>query len=176
MKSNSSITHSLVHDFYVNHSAWLFAWLARKIGSKPDAADLTQDTFMRILLKADLDSILEPRAYLTSIATHLMIDHVRRRKLEQAYLEALAAQQIETHACSPEEHHAAIETLLAISKMLDGLPEKARRAFLMSRLENACHADIAAVLGVSVSMVKQYIARALLHCYQVVYGVPGMEK
>lgn len=172
MKLNVSIQDSLLHDFYVSHNAWLHAWLSKKTGSKVDAADLMQDTFLRILLKADLSSIMEPRAYITSVATHIMIDHVRRRKLEQAYLEALALNQAEGFAASPEDYQSAIETLLAISKMLDGLPEKARRAFLMSRLEEASHADIAVSLGVSTSMVKQYIARALVHCYQVIYANP----
>lgn len=63
-----------------------------------------------------------------------------------------------------------METLNAIAHMLEGLPEKPRRAFLMSRLDERPYADIAIELGVSVSMVKQYIAKVLVHCYTIVYG------
>jgi RNA polymerase sigma-70 factor (ECF subfamily) len=34
--------------------------------------------------------VQEPRAYLTTIARNLLINHVRRRAIEQAYLDALA--------------------------------------------------------------------------------------
>lgn len=176
MKTNMSLQDSLLHDFYISHNAWLYAWLSRKIGSKFDAADLTHDTFLRILLKTDLVSITEPRAYLTKVATHLVIDHVRRRKLEQAYLEALALIHTSTYTHSPEDYQSAIETLLAISNMLDGLPTKVRSAFLMSRLQESTYDEIAQQLAVSASMVKQYIARAMVHCYQVIYGTPDTRK
>jgi len=49
--------------------------------------------------------------------------------------------------------------------MLDTLPAKPRSAFLLHRLEGWSYGEIAAELGVSSSMVKQYVARALAHCY-----------
>ncbi|KAG1251174.1 hypothetical protein G6F68_012414 [Rhizopus microsporus] len=48
--------------------------------------------------------------------------------------------------------------------MLHGLGDKVRRAFLMSQLEGASYADSAAKLGVTVSSVKKYMARATEHC------------
>ncbi|MNF16531.1 putative RNA polymerase sigma factor FecI [compost metagenome] len=48
--------------------------------------------------------------------------------------------------------------------MLHGLGHKVRRAFLMSQLEGASYADIAVQLGVTVSSVKKYMARATEHC------------
>ena len=41
------------------------------------------------------------------------------------------------------------------------LPPNARRALLMSRIDGMTFAEIAAVLGVSESMVAKYIAQAL---------------
>lgn len=161
-----------VDDIYVNHHHWLVNWLKKKMGCTHSAADLAQDTFIRLLLLPDVASLKTPRAYLTTTATHLLIDHARRQKLEQAYLQALAISHADSYSHSPEDYKQAIDTLIEISNMLQGLPEKARRAFLMSRLEEASHADIALQLGVSVSMVKQYIASALMHCYKLIHGVP----
>ncbi|MNJ69247.1 putative RNA polymerase sigma factor FecI [compost metagenome] len=48
--------------------------------------------------------------------------------------------------------------------MLDRLPHKARRAFLMSQLQGMTYAAIAAELEVSERMVKKYMAQAMLHC------------
>jgi len=72
-------------------------------------------------------------------------------------------------ADTPEQIMQAVQALDAISRMLDGLAAKPRRAFLLSRLDGLGHAEIAAELGVSASMVKQYLASALGHCYRVLY-------
>ncbi|WP_239796219.1 sigma factor-like helix-turn-helix DNA-binding protein [Candidatus Nitrotoga arctica] len=45
------------------------------------------------------------------------------------------------------------------------MPPKARRAFLLAQLEGLTYAEIAQQLGVSVSMIKQYMLRATQQCY-----------
>ena len=153
-----------LHTLYSEHHGWLHGWLRRKLGCREDAADLAQDTFLRLLARppAELE-LREPRAFLTTIAHGLMVNHVRRRDLERAYLAALAAQQAAT-APSPEERALILDSLLAIDALLDGLPTKARQAFLMSQLEGLKYAEIAERLGVSLSMVKKYMLQAMTHC------------
>jgi RNA polymerase sigma factor (sigma-70 family) len=159
---------------FVSHQGWLSAWLRKKTGCPHHAADLVQEAFIRVLTLADPMQLQQPRAFLTTTATRLLIDEARRRKLEQAYLEALAnmADAYEDVAHTPEQILLAVEALNAIATMLEGLAVKPRRAFLMSRLDGAGHAEIAAELGVSVSMVKQYVATAIGHCYRVLYPIP----
>lgn len=154
---------SLITDLYQAHNSWLMGWLCRKLGCRFDAADLMQDTFSRVLQKDDLTDIKEPRAYLTTIAHGLMVNHVRRRDIEAAYLEEIS-QLPQAEAPSPETINIMIETLTRIDEMLDGLPDKVRNAFLWFQLEGLSHAQIAERLSVSVSSVRQYIAKALLHC------------
>ena len=77
---------SLYHD---NH-AWLRGWLSRQVRCPQDAADLTQDTFLRAYDARQLERIQEPRAYLSTVARRLLCSLWRRRKLEQSYLEQLA--------------------------------------------------------------------------------------
>lgn len=161
-----SLQDSLLHDFYISHNAWLFSWLSKKIGSRFDAADLTQDTFVKLMLKDDLAQIAEPRAYITTIAHRLMVNHLRRRKIELACLNAIACLP-QSESPSPETLAITIETLVSIDEMLDGLPANVRRAFLWCQLEGISHAAIAARLCVSVSSVRQYISKALLHCIAV---------
>lgn len=154
---------SLVTELYQTHNSWLMGWLCKKLGCSFDAADLMQDTFSRVLQKDDLTNIKEPRAYLTTIAHGLMVNHVRRRDIEAAYLDEIANLP-QAEAPSPETINIMIETLTKIDEMLDGLPSKIRNAFLWFQLEGLTHAQIAERLSVSVSSVRQYIAKALLHC------------
>lgn len=162
-----SIRNSLVTELYQAHNSWLLGWLRRKIGSSLDAADLMHDTFSRLLQKEDLPVINEPRAYLTTIAHGLMVNHIRRRDIEYAYLNAIAHLP-EVEMLSAETINIMVETLTNIDAMLSGLSSKVRHAFLWCQLEGLTHAEIAERLNVSVSSVRQYIAKALLHCVNIV--------
>ncbi len=160
--------HQLVHRLYVDHQGWLNGWLRGQLGCSQKAADLAQDTFVRVLTKNHgLDAIREPRAYLHTIARGLLINHWRRRQIEQAYLEAMALQP-EAVAPSPEDQALVVETLMRVETMLARLPEKVRRAFLSSQLHGMTYAAIAMELGVSERMIKKYMAQAMLHCLTLI--------
>ena len=91
MPVNDLSLHSAVNDLYCDHHGWLKGWLRKRLGNAYDAADLAQDTFVRVIKARNALEIREPRPYLSMIAKGLLIDLFRRRSLEQSYLEALAA-------------------------------------------------------------------------------------
>lgn len=160
-----------VTELYLSHHNWLRNWLRLKLGCAEWAADLAHDTFLRIIASRAgvLESVREPRAFLTTIAHGLVVDFYRRRELEKAWLESLAHLP-EATAPSPEQQHLILEALMEVDRLLDGLSPKVRGAWLMSRLDGLGHAEIAAELGVSVSRVRQYLATAARHCYQLRFG------
>ncbi|TLX52809.1 RNA polymerase subunit sigma [Stutzerimonas nosocomialis] len=164
MAGDGILRQQQLHRFYSDHHGWLQGWLRRHLGCSHHAADLAQDTFVRILARdQDIASIREPRAYLHTIAKGLLANHWRRRQIELAYLEALALQP-EQRAPSPETRALIVETLLEVDAMLARLPDRVRRAFLMSQLQGLTYAAIGEALGVSERMVKKYMAQAMLHC------------
>lgn len=160
------------------HHGWLLGWLRRKLHCPHNAADVAHDTFERIILALqrgtleNLEALRQPRAFLTTTATRIVISQARRREVERACLEALAmvAPQ-ESEATAPDQLLHTVQTLVALAALLDGLSDKARQAFLLYRLEDMPQAEIAAMLGVSVSRVKQYVAQAMVHCYAVQHGL-----
>jgi RNA polymerase sigma-70 factor (ECF subfamily) len=157
---------SEIECLYSDHHGWLCGWLRKKLGCAHNAADLAHDTFVRVMAAHNPVALREPRAYLTTIAKGLVVDHWRRQRLEQAYLEAIAALP-ESQVPSPEFRLLILETLARIDAMLDGLQPKARAAFLLSRLEGLGHSEIARQLGVSVSSVEKYMIAAMRHCIAV---------
>ena len=161
---SSSPDAQTVDTIYRDHQGWLRGWMRQRLGCAETAADLVQDTFVRLLLKDQQLEIQEPRAFLTTVAQRVLFNHWRRERIERAYLEALAAQP-EKYAISPEERALVIESLVEIDRMLDGLPVIVRRAFFHAQLDGMKHADIATALGVSVSTVKRYLRRAAMQCY-----------
>lgn len=172
---NSAPPTDPVSVLYREHGTWLQGWLRRRLGCVWEAADLTQDTFIRVLTSpsasAQLDGLREPRHFLVAIARRVMIDHLRRRSLERAWLDAMALQP-EPLAQSPETRALIVETLCQIDAMLDGLGAKPRQAFLLSQLEGLSYAEIAQRLQVSVSSVKKYMARATEHCLLLMLEAP----
>lgn len=156
-----------VASLYSDHHGWLFGWLRKKLGCADNAADVAQDTFMRIITSRDaLLGMQEPRAYLTTTARHLMANRRRRQLIEAAYLAelALAASQCEGFP-SPEQICVAVQALEQISAALHGLADKPRQAFLLHYLDGQTQAEVARQLGVSTRMVQKYLAQALLHCH-----------
>ncbi|MBH1487040.1 sigma-70 family RNA polymerase sigma factor [Stenotrophomonas maltophilia] len=153
--------------FYREHHGWLLGWLRRRTHNADSAADLTQDTFLRLLSRrVDPSELRLPRAYLSTIAHALLVNHWQRADLERAYLAALAAQPEPAHP-SAEERTQALQLLHAVADMLSGLAERLRRAFLLARLSGLGYAEIGAQLGVSERMVKKYMAQAMLHCLRL---------
>lgn len=151
-----------IHFLYANHHDWLKNLLRKKLGCSQRAADLTHDTFVRILANTPT-AISEPRAYLTTVAKGVLINWYRRQALERAYLDALATLP-EREAPSPEQHHIILETLCEIDALLDTLPPLIKRAFLLSQIEGLKYENIAAQLNVSLITVKRYIKQAFLQC------------
>src|SRR3990167_683614 len=133
---------------YGTHRGWLHGWLRRSVGCSQQAADLVQDTFVRLLVRGQPINNRAPRAY----------------------LEALA-QVPESSYPSPEVRHEALQSLERIAQMLDGLKPAVRQAFLLYQLGEMSHAQVAQQLGVSSRTVERHVASALLHCYRLCFEV-----
>ena len=164
VSTGEAASQQSLHSLYSDHHGWLNGWLRRRLHCPQNAADLAQDTFLRVLAGRELPSLREPRAFLTTIAKRVLANHFRRQDIERAYLESLAALPEET-APSAEARAIILETLLELDRLLDGLPPLARRTFLLVQLDGLTYVEVAEQLGISLSSVKRYMARAALQCY-----------
>ena len=86
MTHSPAAPEQALHKLYSDHSGWLRHWLQRKLGCPQSAADLAQDTFLKVLLGREAHRILEPRAFLTTLAKRVLANHYRRQDIERAYL------------------------------------------------------------------------------------------
>jgi RNA polymerase sigma-70 factor (ECF subfamily) len=148
---------------YRQQHGWLQNWLRRRLNCSQSAADLAQDTFMRLLAKEQVPELHAPRTFLAKVAQSVLCNHYRRQKLERAYLEALAAIP-EQVAPSLETQAILLETLIALDSALEGLERPVREAFLLSQMDGLSHGEIAARLDVSITTVKRYIIKAGAMC------------
>ncbi|MFZ4878256.1 sigma-70 family RNA polymerase sigma factor [Janthinobacterium sp. Mn2066] len=162
-----SIAPDFISTMYRQNHGWLLGWLRGKLGNVSDAADVAQDTYVRVIDTGRLPEYeQQSRAYLARIAKHLVVDLQRRRRLEYAYLEALthfSADQMP----SAEERAIALQTLCLLDAALDRLPQRVREAFLLSQFDGLTYQSIAERLGVSLGSVRKYMFQAAQACFAV---------
>lgn len=164
-----------VHALYSEHHGWLYGWLRKKLSCPHSAADVAQDTFLRIIASRDaLFGMREPRAYLSTTAKRLLVDRARRQLLERGYLAELAlVMEAVEGAPSPDEILMAVQALEQIAGALAGISARAREAFLLHYLDEQPQAAVAQQLGVSTRMVQKYLVQALLACRQASLTIPA---
>ncbi len=160
--SNILLDHTVTR-LYSDHHGWLSGWLRRKLGNSFDAADLAQDTFVRIIRARNAAEIARPREYLATVAKGLMVDFVRRQSLERAYLEVIAHLP-EPQMPSVETQAIMMQALLEIDAMLDGLGAKVKQTFILSQFDGLPYAEIAQRLNISLRSVNNHMAKAMEHC------------
>lgn len=152
-----------LESLYTDHHHWLQSWIGSRLNNIEQAQDLTQETFIKVLMKGKAHDLNAPKAYLSSIARGLLVDFFRRRSVEQAYLEALQVQP-QQHAISTEHHHLIIDTLLSIEAMLDAMNDRGRQIFLLAQLDGLSLAEISRRLNISVPTVRKHFVRAMTQC------------
>lgn len=156
------------HALYADHHGWLQGWLRGRLGDSADAADLAQDTFLRLIAARRQPSLLgeRPRALLTHIPKGLLVDHWRRKRVERACLDALA-QRTAAAAPAADDQLIVIETLTRIDAMLAGLPALTREVFLLAQLDGLTLQQISDRVEAPVITVRRHIRKALLACMEL---------
>jgi RNA polymerase sigma-70 factor (ECF subfamily) len=153
------------------YGASLQRYLSRKLDNPADAAEVTQETFIRLYRLEHPEELDNARAFLFQIASNLAVDQLRRRTLHYRFLRSESREigegelpEAPAETASPEQIISSREKLDRIYQAIEELPEKCRQAFLLHRASGLSYGDIARELGVSVSSVEKYILQALKHC------------
>ena len=146
----------------------LIGLIYRIVGCPHTAEDLVQDAYLRVSDAAVLRDVTHLQPFLFQTARNLALDHVRRNRIRRGFMaDGVDDQMMENVAArQPTQETACIdaERLAAVEQTLAHLPDRAKRAFIMSRLEGLSHAAIAARLGVSPSTVYHDLRMALSAC------------
>jgi RNA polymerase sigma-70 factor (ECF subfamily) len=146
----------------------LFNFCLRKVRNRDVAADLAQESYMRVLtMERDGQTILDPGALLRKVALRLKIDMDRRADIRRHDdIDALAEPDIPAQPAhlQPEEVYSSSQAAEAYLKAIEQLPERCREAFSLYAFDDMSNKEIAEHMGISLSMVNQYVARGKLAC------------
>ena len=151
-------TRDELHDFFM-----------RRLHCPETAADLAQETYIRLHTSGERAIVENPRALAFHIAGNLAIDHVRKSKTRARFESPLPeeAEGLEWVPCQrpgPEQTLMGRQALERVAAALDELPGNQRDALYLSTTEGLSYAQIGERLGVSERTVAKYVANALKHC------------
>ncbi len=152
--------------FMGNRTA-LVEYAARLVGSRSLAEDLVQEAWLRFD-GADKQVVREPLSYLYRIVQNLALDRRRRAAREGRIFADIdfadAAELSLEGPATPEVEALFRDELRQLQVALEALPKRTQIAFEMHRFGGAKFREIAAFLGISLSMAKVLVDDALEHC------------
>jgi RNA polymerase sigma-70 factor (ECF subfamily) len=151
------------------HGEALFHYLIRQLQNEAEAADLAQETFVRIYQsRAKYDPRQKFSTWLYAIATNLSRDRLRWRSrhpnvsLEAEVGEAGATllDHLPDAMGTPDQNVQAQERAEAVKTAVGELPEELRTPLLLAEFEERSQAEIAAILKCSPKAVEMRLYRA----------------
>jgi RNA polymerase sigma factor (sigma-70 family) len=141
-------------DLTAPHRQALWRFCRKLTGNPWDAEDLVQDTLLKAFARLSFAwQPVEPRAYLFRIASNGWIDRWRRERMAAEVDEALPGA-----GAAPDPD--PLDTRDALRQVVDHLPPRQRVVFLLTEAFGFTHADVAAMLGLSLGAVKALRFRA----------------
>lgn len=152
---------------YLRRWQTLRGHLSHRTGSRDLAEEALQETWLRLAsMREQPTGVQDIHAFLLRLAGNIAIDLLRRerRHTSRCISDEAMLGEIADQTPSPEAYALHRDELRALVRALTELPEKPRTALLLNRCEGLSHAEIAAALSVSQSMVAKYLAQALRHC------------
>ena len=158
-----------LNELMERHGSRLYNYLVRSLQNEDDAADLAQETFVRVYHhRSKFDTELKFSTWLYAIASNLVRTQFRSRSrhpqvsLDAAqgetgtdFLEAIPGNQP-----SPSESLQTAESADGVRRAIADLPEELRTPLILSEYEDLSHAEIGTILNCSPKAVETRLYRA----------------
>jgi len=149
----------------------LFSYFNRRVQDGEIADQLTREVFVRLSEKPDLGPGHAPEAQVFEVASRVLQDydrHCAARRTAAVMPLATVSETLGAPHVPLDEHarnmtFAARAALRELEKALFGLSKRTREIFLLSRVENVSHQEIANMHGISVACVDKHVQKALAH-------------
>jgi RNA polymerase sigma-70 factor (ECF subfamily) len=157
---------------YERHARAMVGFCHRFVKDAARAEELAQDVFVKLYRAAHRYTPgARFKTFLYRVATNHCLNELRRgeyaarpvapgRDADGAEAAGPDLDALPSPDASPHQALEAERLAGAVVRLLDGLPEKQRAAFVLCRFEGMSYEDIAETLETSVSAVKSLVHRA----------------
>ena len=163
-------------ELYRRHGQRVYQLALRYFNNPEDAADVTQETFLRIFRSiGSYRSEAKLSTWIHRIAVNLCLDELRRRKRNQevsldAHLPTEDGEmelQLKDPAPGPHQQTETAHRMEALKRHLAALPDEQKAAVILRDINNLSYQEIAAVLKCNLGTVKSRINRGRLALRQL---------
>jgi RNA polymerase sigma-70 factor (ECF subfamily) len=130
------------------------------VRSRAIAEEIVQDVMLELWKRREtLAEDTSPQAYLFQAARNRSLNHVRHERVAKDG--APYAARPETVDATAHSQVVEDEMKVAVKRAIDGLPDRCREVFELSRTSGLKYSEIATVLGISVKTVEAQMGKAL---------------
>lgn len=157
LTESNSAASDVTEDLFVAYSQRIYAYCLRTLGSPEEAEDALQATYCNAW--GSLKRGFEPRdarAWLFGIA-HNVCHTVLRGRARTSREQPRPVDQLDQAFGRSDPDH---DRLIGLSRAIESLPDKQKRALLLREWRGLSYAEVAAELGVSLAAAETLIFRA----------------
>lgn len=163
-----------IERLFREHNEALLRFLAARLGSHQEAKEVAQEAYVRLLKLDAPGAVSFLRAFLFKTAANLAVDRLRTRSYRERpatfeFFERLP------YTSTPDREVGGAQELDVLRELLHQLPPKCRYAFVMSKFHGKDATEIAEQMGITPTMVRRYILRALVHCRAGLIAATGRD-
>lgn len=159
----------IYYTVYQDIAPKLHSLMYYRTGVTATAADLVQESFLRLWENCAKVLPEKAAAWLFRVAENIFLKQKKREKVVQKY-EWRQAGPEPTYA-SPQEELEAKEFQQQLEDALAALPDGAREVFLLNRMDGLKYREIAELIGISQKAVEKRMHRALVSLRELHAGI-----
>jgi RNA polymerase sigma-70 factor (ECF subfamily) len=146
---------------FAEHSQSIYVYVLRMVGDADRAADITQDTFIKVYRKlGSLTDATSTRAWIYRIATNTAIDEMRRRRFVTPMDTNEPGHDRPDRGPGPEDQVVAAAIDDRIQRALGRLRPNHRQCLVLSDIEDMSAQQIGEVMGISYAATRTLLCRA----------------
>jgi RNA polymerase sigma factor (sigma-70 family) len=146
----------------VPHEADVRAWLKRWTGRTQDIDDVIQEAYCRLAAMDDFTHVSNGRAYLFQTTRNIVLEQARRSNIVRIdNVTDVGALSIVDETPPVERVVSGVRELQRVALLIEALPPKCRRVFVLRRIHGVSQREIARMFGISQAAVEKQATRGL---------------
>lgn len=143
----------------------LHRYLMRRLRRPSDADDLAQEVYLRLLRRNRSEAVLNPRAYVYRIASHVVSEFRAKSEHGEGYVtfDSEVLEQLERQPpqnMTEDEMAERLDLQRQVQLALAALPPTHQAVFLLHKRDGHSHEEIAQQLQLSMHTVEKYLVQA----------------
>ncbi|MBW2366403.1 MAG: sigma-70 family RNA polymerase sigma factor [Deltaproteobacteria bacterium] len=147
---------------YRKHNSSLRAFISQKLNSNEEIDDVIQEVYYRLIRHPRLNELELSFSLLCKIAANIIIDCCRKEKVRAINTRVSFDElEIKSPMPSPEQMLNSKEGIAIIRDAIQRLDKKSRQAIILHRFKGMTYKKIGKEMGISISMVRKHIVKAL---------------